>query len=72
MFAVSKGADLNLIVQGGQWYNAFPFSKVSLVCILMDKHQETGSNLGHVFNFRSGRVHYLHFHWYEVELPNLK
>jgi hypothetical protein len=30
MFAVSKASDLNWLVQGGQWYWAFPFSKGSL------------------------------------------
>ncbi len=27
MFALLKAADLNLLVQGGQLYRAFPFSK---------------------------------------------
>ncbi len=30
MFALSKAADLNWLVQGGQLYWAFPFSKVSV------------------------------------------
>jgi hypothetical protein len=30
MFALSKAANLNQLVQGGQLYRAFPFSKVSL------------------------------------------
>jgi hypothetical protein len=34
MFAISKAADLNQLVQGGQLYWAFPFSKGSLVWYL--------------------------------------
>jgi hypothetical protein len=30
MFAISKAADLNQLVHGGQLYRAFPFSKGSL------------------------------------------
>ncbi len=35
MFAVSKAADLNQLGQGGQLYWTFPFSKVSLVRVLL-------------------------------------
>jgi len=31
MFAISKAAGLNYLVQGGQLYRAFPFNKVSLM-----------------------------------------
>ncbi len=31
-----KGADLNLLVHGGQLYWAFPFSKTSLVSLIAD------------------------------------
>jgi hypothetical protein len=27
---------------------------------------------GRVFNFRSGCVHAIHFHYFETKLPNLK
>jgi hypothetical protein len=36
MFAVSKAADLNKLVQGGQLYWAFPFSKTWLSYISID------------------------------------
>jgi hypothetical protein len=35
MFALSKAADLNYLVQGGQLYWALPFSKVSLSSYLL-------------------------------------
>ncbi len=39
MFATSKGADLNQLVQGGQPYLAFHFSKGSLAEVSdSDKH----------------------------------
>ncbi len=31
IFSIQKGADLNWLVQGGQLYSAFPFSKTSLM-----------------------------------------
>ncbi len=39
MFPISKEVDLNKLVQGGQLYWAFPFSKGSLVVVTdNDKH----------------------------------
>ncbi len=36
-FAISKTADLNQLVQGGQLYRAFPFIKGSLVDVIINK-----------------------------------
>ncbi len=38
----------------------------------MDKLQQTGQNLGRVFNFRFGHLHAEHLWCYQVKLPNLK
>jgi hypothetical protein len=38
----------------------------------MDKLQQTGQNLGRVFNFRFGHLSAEHFWCYQVKLPNLK
>jgi hypothetical protein len=40
MFALSKAADLKLLLQGGQMYWAFPFGKGSLI---------SGKNTGGVY-----------------------
>jgi hypothetical protein len=48
MFLISKAADLNLLVQGGQWYCAFPFSKDSLI-------KQLTSWGGVIFNCNRGR-----------------
>jgi hypothetical protein len=47
---------------------------VILYCLLVktvDKLQLTGQNLGRVFNFRSGHLHFATFLSFSVKLPNL-
>jgi hypothetical protein len=56
-FAISKGAQPNKLVQGGQVYRAFPFSKASLgkVIFLLSFHL---SLLNAIINLRSKELRY--------------
>jgi hypothetical protein len=56
MFAVSKSADLNQLLQGGKLYWAFPFSKGSLILVIRVSPSQKQPSPQHDKQYKGPRV----------------